>query len=141
MLFAVLTAVLYLALVICVWGFISLLAGEDVVAEPVGPVVAGVIPATATLVVLVAVLLRLRDRRPRLAWLPATVSAVAVYAGAPLVAASALAVDRVDAAAGLLFFAARVTGPFVPSAAVLAGLLVLVAPLVRRIPPPHDPRE
>jgi hypothetical protein len=140
-LFAVLTAVLYLALVICAWGFISLLAGVDVVAQPVGPLVAALIPAVSTAIVLVAVLFRMRDRQPRLAWLPAALSAASVYLGAPLVAASVLAFDRVDAAAGLLFFAERVTGPFVPAAAVLAGVMVLVAPLVRRIPPPHDPRE
>lgn len=136
-----LSAVLYLALLICVWGFISLLSEQDVVAEPVGPLVAALIPAVSTAIVLVAVLLRLRDRRPRLAWLPAVASAAAVYLGAPLVAASVLAFDRVDAAGGLLFFASRATGPFVPAAAVLAGAMVLVAPLVRRIPPLHDPRE
>ncbi len=129
MLVAILAAVLYLALLICVWGFLSLATGLDVIAEPVGPLVGPVMAAVSTVLVFVGTMLRLSNDRGSL--LPLVVVAV-VYLASALVASVIVAFDRVDPLAGLLFFAAQVTGPFVPAAAIVAGLVVLVAPLTVR---------
>ncbi len=119
---------LYLALVICAWGFVSLVTDSDVIQEDVGPLIGPVIVALSCVLVAVGALFQLRNGG-RL--LPVVIAA-AVYLLPSLVAAAVVAFDRVDAATGLLFFAARVTGPFVPVAAILAGTIVWTAPAVLR---------
>lgn len=139
-LLTVLATVLYLSCVVCAFGFISLATDTDVIDEPdVGPLIGPVMVGVACTLVLVAVLFELRalrDGRPR--WLRGVVTGLAVYVVPPLVAAGVVAFDRVDAAAGLLFLAARLAGPYVPAAAILATALVALLPPVlfstRRMP-------
>ena len=55
--------VLYGALLGCVYGFISLLTGRDVISEPdVGPLIGPVMAAVACVLVFVSVLMSLRPR-------------------------------------------------------------------------------
>lgn len=121
--------VLYLAVVICAWGFVSLVTDSDVISEDVGPLIGPVIVGLSCVLVATGALFQLRNGE---GWLLPILVTVAVYLLPPLLAASLVALDRVDVAAGLLFFAARVTGPFVPIAAILAGALVLAAPAALR---------
>ncbi len=127
-LIAVLATVLYLALLIFIWGFISLITNTDVINERVGPLVGPVIAAASTVLVFAGCMVQLRNQR---GWLVPIVTAAAVYLGPPLIAALVVAFDRVDLVVGLLFFAARATSPYVPAAAIIGGLLVLLVPLVR----------
>jgi hypothetical protein len=127
---AVLSTVLYLACLICAWGFISLLGNTDVIADPVGPLVGPVIAGTASVLLLLGVLAELHAGRPGLPWIGAIVTGLVVYLGAPLAGAIVVAFGRGDPVAGLLFFAARATGPYVPAAAILAFAVALLVPLV-----------
>jgi hypothetical protein len=129
-LFSVLATVLYLACLICAWGFISLLTETDVVTEPVGPLIGPIMAGLASVLVLFCTLFTLRNARAVLSWTGALIAGVSVYLLPALVAAVIVALGRVDFAAGLLFFAARVTAPYVPIAALIAAAIVLVAPLV-----------
>ena len=134
MLFAVLATVLYLALLVCAWGFTSLITDSDVITENVGPLLGPVIAGVSCVLVFAAVMAQVRNGR---GWVVPVVVTAAVYLLPSLIAAVVVALDRVDVAAGLLFFAARETGPFVPVAAIVAGLLVAVAPLVLRTGAPR----
>jgi len=124
----VLATALYLAALICAWGFISLATNSDVIVERVGPLLGPLIAGTATLIVCAGCLAQLRNQT---GWLVPLVTGAAVYLGAPGCAALVVMVTRADAAAGLLFFAARASSPFVPAAAIIACLVVLLVPLVR----------
>ena len=134
MLFAVLSTVLFLALLVCAWGFTSLITNRDIIDEKVGPLIGPVIAGVACVLVFAAMMVQLRNGR---GWLVPLVTAAAVYLLPSLVASTIVALDRVDAAAGLLFFAARVTGPFIPAGAIIAGILVALAPAVTRAGAPR----
>jgi len=124
----VLATALYLAVLICAWGFISLATTSDVIVERVGPLLGPLIAGTATVIVCAGCLAQLRNQA---GWIVPLVTGAAVYLGAPGSAALVVMVTRTDAAAGLLFFAARATSPFMPAAAIIACLVVLLVPLAR----------
>lgn len=128
-------SVLFIACLICAYGFISLLAGIDVIPEGHdGPLIGPIMAAMASGIVLVGVLAALSRRgslrRPQ--WSIVIVTAALVYLLPALFGSLVVAFDQADAFAGVLFFAARATGPFVPSSAALAFVIVLVTPLVLR---------
>lgn len=125
---AVLATVLYLALIICVWGFISLLTNTDVISEQVGPLIGPVIAASATVIVFAGSLTQIRNGS---GWLVPIVTAAGVYLAPAIIGALIVVVSSADPAAGLLFFAARATSPYVPAAAILATVVVLLVPLIR----------
>jgi len=128
---AVLCTVLYFALLVAVWGFISLLSGRDVVGEAGVAALAGpamVVAASAVVFLSVLFALRRFSGRPPIG--RALVTAATVYLAAPVAGALVVAIDQADVASALLFAAARATGPFVPAAAVVAALLVLAVPPV-----------
>jgi hypothetical protein len=128
---AVLSTVLYVALVIAVWGFITLATGSDVVWESgVSPLAGPSMVAAASAVVVLSVLFSLRGFTGRPPVARAMIAGALVYLLAPAVGGIIVGLDRVDAAAALLFAAARATGPFVPAAAIVAVLLVLAVPPV-----------
>jgi hypothetical protein len=128
-------AVLFVACLICAYGFISLLAGIDIIPEGNdGPLIGPIMAAMASGIVFVGVLAALSRpgslRRPQ--WAIVVVTSALVYLLPALFGALVVAFDQTDAFAGVLFFAARATGPFVPTSAALAFVLVLVTPLVLR---------
>ena len=111
----VLATVVYLAAVAALWGVLSLLLDRDVVDYPdAGPLLG---PAMAAAAVVVTWATLWRSRRSRSPW-PAVLAATLLSAAAMLVVA---AVGYAPVAA--LHFA---LGPFVPGAAVLAGITALV---------------
>lgn len=131
LLIAVLCTVLYFALLVAVWGFISLLTERDVVEEAgVAPLAGPAMAVAASAVVFLSVLFALRRFTGRPPMGRALIAAAAVYLAAPLAGAMVVAIDRADVASAFLFAAARATGPFVPAAAVVAALLVLALPPV-----------
>jgi hypothetical protein len=122
---AVLAIVLYLALVICAWGFVSLLTDTDIIPERVGPLIGPIIAATATVIVFVGCLAQIRNGR---GWLVPVVTGASVYLVPAVLGALIVVVSRADPAAGLLFFAARATTPYIPAAAVIAAVVVVLVP-------------
>ena len=135
------TSVLYGACLICAFGFISLATGIDVIPRSSAPglvetMVGPTMAAIAIVIVFLAVLLALTPQPVTASWLRAIACAAAVYLLPPLAAAAAVAFADASAFVGLLFFVARVGGPFMPAAAALAGLVVFVTPpLARRTHP------
>jgi hypothetical protein len=130
---AALTTVLYCAILICAYGFISLLTDREVVAVTgVGPLVGPVMVAVACALVFFAVLFSLRPPRTllRMPWARAVGTALAVYLVAPLVGAVIVSIGHGDLVAALLFLGRSITGPFVICSAIVALLLVLVTPPV-----------
>ena len=110
-----LASVVYLASVVALWGILSLVLDREVVDYPdAGPLLG---PAMAAAAVVVTWLTLLRGRRSRSPW-PAVVAATLLSAAGMLAVA---AVGYAPAAAA--HFA---LGPFVPGAAVLAGITALV---------------
>lgn len=123
-----LATVLYLALIICVWGFISLLTNTNVISERVGPLLGPVIVATAAVIVFAGCLARIRNHN---GWLLPVVVAASVYLAPAIIGAFVVVVSQADLAAGILFFAARATSPYVPAAAIIGAALILLVPFVR----------
>ncbi len=130
MLFSVLAMVFYLACLICAWGFISLLSETDVIAESVGPLVGPIMAGLASVLTFFCTLFSLRNARTALSWPEAVIAAASTYLVPSLIGGAIVAFDRADLTAGLLFFAERATGPYIPAAAILAAAVVLVAPTV-----------
>jgi Family of unknown function (DUF6121) len=126
-------AVLYGALLVCAYGFISLFSGRDVIRQSdVGPLVGPVMVFVACALVLVSALLSLRPRGGplRLPWARAITTGLAVYLLGPLAGAVIVTFDRGDVFSALLFFADNVTGPFVVASAIVAIPVLLVTPLL-----------
>ena len=132
-----LTTVAYLATVIAVFGFISLLIDRDVIDEPdAGPLLGPVIVAIAAAITLRA-LVRLSGQPRqgqgqgqgavggRVPWSAAAGAAASVYAGMLLVGALIYAWARGEPL-WLLFFAVKqAASPFIIAAALLSGLFVI----------------
>ena len=130
-LISVLCTVLYLAVLVGVWGFVSLLTGIDVVPEPGIPILAGpIMAAVACIVLLLSVLFSLRRITGRPPVARAVVAGALVYLIVPLAGAAVLTLDAADPVAGLLFAAEMATGAFVPAAAIAAAVLVAAVPPV-----------
>lgn len=128
---SVLATVLYFALLICTWGFISLVTDSDVVEARFGPLIGPTMVAIATVIVCGGCLARIRNPS---GWLLPVVIAAGVFLAPAIIGAAIVTVTRVDLAAGLLFFAARITSPYVPAAAIIAALMVIFIPLARSRP-------
>ncbi len=123
---------LFGALLICVDGFLSLGTGLDPITEPVGPLIGPTMVALSGVIVLVATLLGIGSprRRPGRPWLlRGVLTGLLVFAVPTAVGSLLVVLERGDAIAGLLFFAARATGPFVPAAAIIAFVVVLLVPV------------
>lgn len=137
-------AVLFGALSVCADGFLSLATGLDPIAEPVSPLIGPAMAALSGLIVLLSTLLGIGSprRRPSRPWmLRGLVTGLLVFALPTAVGAVLVVLQRGDGVAGLLFFAARATGPFVPAAAIIAFVVVLLVPVAlavaeRRSAPP-----
>lgn len=116
----VLAAVVYIAAVVALWGILSLLLDREVVDYPdAGPLLGPAMAAAAGVVTWVALV---RSRRSRSPW-PWTVLALVLSLAAMLL----VALIGHGPLAPLHFL----LGPFIPGAAVLSGVVVLVSWMFR----------
>lgn len=130
---AIMATILFVALLVAVYGVISLATGLDLISDPdISPLVGPVMAAFACVVVFVSVLQSLRPRGGslRLPWARSITTAIALYLLGPLLGALLVTIDQADFFAGLLFFVHVATGPFIPASAVIAIPMVLFAPLL-----------
>ena len=119
----VLVAVGYVATLIAVWGFTSLLLDADVITEPdAGPLLGPAMAVTAGVVVSLS-LWRLRKRTTLLS--PTVATAASVYVLMLLVGAVGYSSTRGELTWLVLFTARYALSPFVVGAALLAGLSVV----------------
>ena len=119
----VLVAVGYVATLIAVWGFTSLLLDADVITETdAGPLLGPAMAVTAGVVVSLS-LWRLRKRTTLLA--PTVATAASVYVLMLLVGAVGYSSTRGELTWLVLFTARYALSPFVVGAALLAGLSVV----------------
>ncbi|MCU1637988.1 MAG: hypothetical protein JWL94_635 [Microbacteriaceae bacterium] len=128
---AVMAAVIDFALLIFVFGFMSLLTDRDLIEEPdVGTLVGPAMTVTACLLVFSLVYRRR----------PAGIGARALYAtlgtmiGAPFVGSVVFAAGRAEVAIVPVFFGRYVLSPFVLSAAIIGAAVVFAAALLERRP-------
>jgi hypothetical protein len=125
--------VVYGALLMAIDGFVSLLADRPVIAEPdAGPLIGPVMAIVALLIVFLSILSGLRpaDAAPAIPVGRALVATAAVYLFSPLVGATAYAFGQPQLLTAILFFARYLASPFVIASAVLAGVVVLLLPLL-----------
>jgi len=119
----VLVAVGYIATLIAVWGFTSLLLDADVITETdAGPLLGPAMAVTAGVVVSLS-LWRLRKRTTLLS--PTVATAASVYVLMLLVGAVGYSSTRGELTWLVLFTARYALSPFVVGAALLAGLSVV----------------
>ena len=119
----VLVAVGYVAALIAVWGFTSLLLDADVITETdAGPLLGPAMAVTAGVVVSLS-LWRLRKRTTLLS--PTVATAASVYVLMLLVGAVGYSSTRGELTWLVLFTARYALSPFVVGAALLAGLSVV----------------
>jgi len=119
----VLVAVGYVATLIAVWGFTSLLLDADVITETdAGPLLGPAMAVTAGVVVSLS-LWRLRKRTTLLS--PTVATAASVYVLMLLVGAVGYSATRGELTWLVLFTARYALSPFVVGAALLAGLSVV----------------
>ncbi len=131
---AIFATVMFVALVVAVFGMISWLGGVDVVANPragvfVGPIAA----AAATLLVLGCLLadaLRVPQERQRISPLLALGVAVGAYLAFALLGAIAYLIGGGDAVGSLLFFGGLLIGPFAPAVGAIAFVITMLFLLV-----------
>ncbi|GAA4177710.1 DUF6121 family protein [Gryllotalpicola koreensis] len=127
---AVFASGLFLALLIAVFGVISLLAGIEVIADPRAGELAGpVATAAATLLVigcLLLIALRIPESRQRVAPLASFGIGVGAYLAWSLFAALAFLFGRGDPVGALIFFGGILLGPFAISAGVIAFVIALL---------------
>lgn len=131
---AVFATGLFLALVIAVFGVISLLADVEVIADPRAGQLAGpVATAAATLLVLGCLLLialRVPESRQRVAPLASLGIGVGVYLAWSLFAGIAFLFGRGDPVGALIFFGGLLMGPFAIAVGVIAFVIALLFTLV-----------
>jgi hypothetical protein len=131
---AVFASGLFLALLIAVFGVISLLAGIEVIADPRAGELAGPIAtAAATLLVigcLLLIALRIPESRQRVAPLASLGIGVGAYLAWSLFAALAFLFGRGDPVGALIFFGGILLGPFAISVGVIAFVIALLFTLV-----------
>ena len=127
---AVFATGLYLALLIAVFGVISLLADIEVIADPRAGELAGPIATAAATAVMIGCLLpialRIPESRQRIAPLTALGIGVAAYLAWSLFAAFAYLFGRGDPVGALIFFGGLVKGPFAISAGIIAFVVALL---------------
>lgn len=125
--------VLYGAILVAVYGFISLLADQDVITESdagplIGPIMAVVILAIMFFSVLGG--LRPTAERPRVPVGRAVGTATSVYLLGPMVGSIVYAFGQNQLLTAVLFFAHYLASPFVIASAVVALVLILLLPLI-----------
>jgi len=119
----VLVAVGYVATLIAVWGFTSLLLDADVITETdAGPLLGPAMAVTAGVVVSLS-LWRLRERTTLLS--PTVATAASVYVLMLLVGAIGYSANQGELTWLVLFTARYALSPFIVGAALLAGLSVV----------------
>lgn len=132
-----LAAGVHVALVVASWGFIGLVLDRDVIDDPaLGPLIGPLAVAVSAVVVVFALRRALTSGRPWLAALAAT--AVALLAMGVVIGVGG-AIGHGDAAWLVLSAGAAFGAPFIPVAAVLAGLGVVGGWALSRASL-HDPR-
>jgi hypothetical protein len=131
---AVFATGLYLALVIAVFGVISLLAGIEVVADPRAGLLTGPIAAAAaTLLVLaglLAIALRIPEEQQRVGILRALAIGAGAYLAYAFFGALAVLFGRADPLAALFFLGTTLIGPFAVAAGLIAFLIAVFYMLV-----------
>ncbi|MBX3077626.1 MAG: hypothetical protein KF692_00115 [Cryobacterium sp.] len=133
LLIAVMVAVLYGAILMAVDGFVSLLIDRDVISEPdAGPLVGPVMAVTALSIVFVSVLGGLRPAPgPRRVPVGRAISTLAiVYVLSPLAGAIVYVFGQDRALTAVEFFSKYLGSPFVIASAALAGLAILLLPII-----------
>ena len=130
----VLAAVVYLALVVATWGFMSLALDREVIDyADAGPLLGPTMAVSAGLVTFFA----LRSRSVRV-WAAALVAASGSYLAMIAVAGIGYSVTRSDATWMLLSAAHAALSPFVAAAAGLSALVVVAFRLAKRGSAPRD---
>lgn len=127
--------VLYGAILVAVYGFISLLTDRDVIAEPdAGPLVGPVMAVAMLAVMFFSVLggLRPAEGPARVPVARAAMTATSVLLLGPLAGAVAYAFGQDQLLSALPFFAAYLASPFVIASAVVALAPILLLPLIGR---------
>jgi hypothetical protein len=131
---AVFASGLFLALLIAVFGVISLLGGIEVIADPRAGELAGPLAtAAATLLVvgcLLLIALRIPESRQRVAPLASLGIGVGAYLAWSLFAAIAFLFGRGDPVGALLFFGDLLTGPFAIATGIIAFVIALLFTVV-----------
>jgi len=119
----VLATATYLASLIALWGFTSLVLDEDVITDPDAGVLLGPSMAAAATLVVLAALWRLRAR-PAAGW-TAVAASTGVYGAMLIVGLAGRTLATGTPAAGLVFAARYATSPFVVLPALAAGVTVV----------------
>lgn len=130
---AVFAAVLFAALIIALFGVISLLADVPVIGDPhAGELVGPIAVAAATLLLfgcLLAIALRIPEDRQRIAPLTAFGIGVGAYLAYSFLGAIAYFFGR-DALGALIFLGGVLTGPFAITVGIVAFVVTLLFMLV-----------
>lgn len=133
LLIAVMVAVLYGAILMAVDGFVSLLIDRDVISErDAGPLVGPVMAVAALSVVFVSVLGGLRPA-PGPRRIPvgrASATTLIVYVVSPLTGAIVYVFGQNRILTAVEFFGKYLASPFVIASAALAGLVILLLPVI-----------
>lgn len=124
-------AVTYAALVVCAFGFISLLADLDVVADPdAGPLTGPLMVVVATLVVVWAIVRETRRLPLRVSIGTALVAGLLAWFAYGVSGGVFDAIAARDIAGAAVFAASTLVGPFAITAGLLATVIVLCASAV-----------
>lgn len=119
----ILAAAVQVALVVASWGFVSLLIDRDVIDDPtLGPLIAPLAVAISAIVVLLTLRQALTSGRLRLSAFAAVATTLLAMG---LVIGVGAMIGHGDAAWLVLGAAAAYGAPFIPVAAVLAGVSVV----------------
>jgi hypothetical protein len=135
LLIAVMVTVLYGAILVAVYGFISLLADQDVITEPdAGPLIGPIMAVVVLTIMFFSVLggLRPTPGRPRLR-VPvgrAVGTATSAYLLGPMIGSIVYAFGHNQLLTAVLFFAHYLASPFVIASAIVALVLILLLPLI-----------
>ena len=124
--------VLYGAILVAVYGFISLVVDRDVITEAdAGPLIGPIMAVAVLAIMFFSVLGGLRPvtGRPRVPVARAVITAASVFLLGPLAGAIVYAFGQDQLLSALLFFAHYLASPFVIASAVVALVPILLLPL------------
>jgi hypothetical protein len=127
--------VLYGAILVAVYGFISLLADQDVITEPdAGPLIGPIMAVVVLTIMFFSVLGGLRPApgraRLRVPVARAVGTATSAYLLGPMIGSIVYAFGQNQLLTAVLFFAHYLASPFVIASAVVALVLILLLPLI-----------
>lgn len=126
--------VLYGAILVAVYGFISLIFDQDVISEPdAGPLIGPIMAVVALAIVFSSVLggQRPEPGRPRIPVARALGTATSVYLLGPMFGSVVYAFGQNELLTAVLFFAHYLASPFVIASAVVALVAILLLPAIR----------